>query len=322
MTNEQEKSVNRINYSFIKLLTGSDLSKRRIPYMTIRNPSPGPVVWITACLHGDETGGTVIIHEIFKKLRRNLCRGSIHAFPLVNPFGFEAVSRHIVLSKEDLNRSFPGDERGSLAERIAHKVFTYITDTHPSLVLDLHNDWNKSIPYVLIDPPQKIPVDGTIRKYAANTGLLMIQDNETLSTSLTHNLIAGNIPALVLEMGESYIINERNIETGYLAVLNILRELDMITLPPETSSYNLPAEFKNKLLYYSSRPLSSTSGLIRFFVKPGDTVKKGQRVARIYNAFGKVTETIFSVHSGIVIGLTDTAISFPGSPVMAMGYFE
>ena len=184
---------NRINYTFVRILTGSDLSKRRIPYMTIKNSESGPVLWLTACMHGDEIGGSVIIHELFKSLRKILICGEVHAFPLLNPFGFETVSRNISLSKEDLNRSFPGYEKGTLAERLAARIFTIILETKPTIVLDLHNDWNKSIPYVLIDKLENKTNKMSVEEYAAQTGLLRIQDTDSIRTSLSYNLSEKNI---------------------------------------------------------------------------------------------------------------------------------
>ena len=114
-------SSQKVKYSFIKILTGSDLSRRRLPFMSIESRNTGPSVWLTACGHGDEVGGMVVIQEIFKILRKKpLLKGSVYAFPLMNPIGFETASRNITLSKEDLNRSFPGNINGSLAERIAN----------------------------------------------------------------------------------------------------------------------------------------------------------------------------------------------------------
>lgn len=306
-------------YSFIKILTGSDLSKRRIPFMSIRSAEKGPVVWLTGCIHGDEIGGTVIIHELFKKLRKNLLKGSVQAFPLMNPFGFETVSRNIIFSKEDLNRSFPGNEKGTLAERIAAKVFTFIVESEPSLVIDLHNDWNKSIPYVLIDPPGQSNIDKIILGYSDITGLLQIIDTDQIHSSLTFNLVKQSIPAMVLELGESYIINEKNIEVGINAIWNILTKMEMVRGNGQFYYYPLPDPVKNKILTYSSLPLSSTSGIVRFLKRPGEMVAKGQKIARVYNAFGKQTETIFSLADGIIIGHTDNALAFPGSPVMAFG---
>ena len=144
----------KTGYSFLKIMTGSDLSRRRIPMMTIKSGRPGPVVWLTACIHGDEVGGMVVIQELFRYIRRNPLRcGSLYALPLMNPIGFEMAARHVTMSKEDLNRSFPGNRQGTLAQRIADRIMTAIGETGPDLVIDLHNDWMRSIPYAVIEPP-------------------------------------------------------------------------------------------------------------------------------------------------------------------------
>jgi predicted deacylase len=102
--------------------------------MSIISPNHGPVVWLTACIHGDEVTGIVTIQEVFKKIQKqHLQRGAVYAFPLMNPIGFETGSRNITLSREDLNRSFPGNKNGSMAERIADKIFIPIQQTNPNL---------------------------------------------------------------------------------------------------------------------------------------------------------------------------------------------
>ena len=146
------KKIN-IDNSFIKVMTGSDLSTRRLAYSKLKSGKEGPVVWIVAGIHGDEVGGIVIAQEIFKKLRREgILKGEIHIIPLMNPIGFESGARGMVVSEEDLNRVFPGNKNGTFAERLADTIFSQITKTKPTLVLDLHNDWSNSIPYTLIDP--------------------------------------------------------------------------------------------------------------------------------------------------------------------------
>jgi len=86
-------SMVKISYSFLKIMTCSDLSRRRLPRMSAMGPEPGPVAWLTACGHGDEVCGVVIVQEVFRRLRRELVRGTVHAFPLMNPIGFETGSR-------------------------------------------------------------------------------------------------------------------------------------------------------------------------------------------------------------------------------------
>jgi len=298
-------SSQKIKYSFLKILTGSDLSRRRLPFMVAESINPGPIIWLTACGHGDEVGGIVIIQEIFKRIRKkNLLKGTLYAFPLMNPIGFETGSRHIALSKEDLNRSFPGNKNGSLAERIADKIFSTIILTNPTLVLDLHHDWRKSIPYTLIDPN---PIIGNTEAYektkmfSKKTGFLIILDTGEVKKTLSHSLLQESIPALTLELGESDVINEKNIEYGVKSIWNILSYLEMIEPLEEEFNYSVPEIYRDRILRYSDKPLSSASGIIRFFTRPGDVVNKNQPVARIYNTFGKLQETISTVSDGIVL---------------------
>lgn len=313
----------KVKYSFLKILTGSDLYRRRLPLMSVESANHGPVVWLTGCIHGDEVTGIVTIQEVFKKIQRqHLLRGTVHAFPLINPIGFETGSRNITLSREDLNRSFPGNKDGSLAERIANKVFSTIRQTNPNLVLDLHNDWMKSIPYTVIDPcpssPHKQAYEKT-RTIADKSGFLVILETDDVERSLSYSLLKHDIPALTIELGESYVVNEKNVEYGVKSILAILGHLGMTKAADETFSYQLPKELMMKTLKFSRGPVSSASGIIRFLAKPGDIVKSGQVVARIYNTFGKLQDTIRCVNDGVVLGHSDSSVAFPGAPVMAFG---
>ena len=317
----------KIKYSFLKILTGSDLSRRRLPLMIADSGCKGPVLWLTACCHGDEVGGIVIIQDVFKKIRKNnkLLKGALYAFPLMNPIGFETQTRHITFSKEDLNRSFPGDSKGSLGERIADIIFSTIVKTSPTLVVDLHNDWIQSIPYALLDPDPGFEHTAMYHKtelFAQKTGFLVIRDAEKLHRSLSYSLQRRNIPSLTLELGESYVINEENIEFGVKSIENIMTYLGMTDGSNDLFQYPLPKVIERKILSYSAKPYSSTIGIIRFLVKLGQAVKKEQPIAKIYNAFGKLQETMQAIEDGIVLGHSDTSVAFPGKPIMAFGVIE
>jgi predicted deacylase len=318
-----------VKYSFLKILTGSDLSRRRLARMQANGRRPGPTVWLTACGHGDEVGGVVVVQEVFKRLRKQpLLRGQLHAFPLMNPLGFEVSSRHVAFSGEDLNRCFPGHPQGSLAQRIAHMIFTEIARTRPALVLDLHNDWRHSIPYTLIDPPPGPAHEETharARDFAPQTGFLLVAESSESSDGLSSpktlsgSLIRRGIPSLTVELGEAYVVNERNVEFGVRAIWNCLAGLAMVDADAEPFRYPAPERFRGRFLTYYGDLVSSTSGIIRFRIKPGDVIAARQPVARIYNAFGKLLETISVPHAGIVLGHSDSSVAYPGVPVAAFG---
>lgn len=314
----------KITYAFKKILTGSDLSRRRLPFMSTDSGVPGPVVWLTACSHGDEVGSIVIIQEIFKAVRKPgiLQKGSLFAFPLMNPVGFEARSRHIPHSQEDLNRSFPGDPKGSMGERIAALIFDTILETAPSLVVDLHNDWTRSIPYALIDIQPETEFMDVYRQtenFAQQCGFLTIRDMEKLTGSLSAALHRHHVPALTMELGESFVVNEDNIRYGVSAVNNLLVHLGMISGDAKPFLYPLPEQYRHRILHYWSRPFAASTGILRFMVKPGDNVLVDQPIARIYNAFGRRQEVMRARKNGVVLGHSDFSAAFPGMPVMAFG---
>ena len=316
----------RNHYSFKRIMTGSDLSHRRLPLMCATSEKPGPVVWLTACSHGNEVTGIVVIQEVFRHIRRRLTCGSVQAFPLMNPLGFESGMRHITMSGEDLNRSFPGNANGSLGERIAHTIFDTIISTKPDLVVDFHNDWIESMPYALVDhdpgKAHKKAYQQAIHT-AKHAGLCVIIDEEELHESLSFNLLLRDIPALTFELGKPNIVSESNVTYGVEAIWNILADMGMIAARDTPFRYPLPEGYAhNKALRYADKPYGTTSGIIRFLAAPGDVVKTGQPLAKVVNAFGRRQETLTALKDGIVLGHSDSSVAFPGVPVMAFGVAE
>ena len=225
-------------------------------------------------------------------------------------------------NEEDLNRSFPGNPTGTLAERIADKIFGMIVETQPAVVLDLHNDWTRSIPYTLLDPPLEITRGDVERKTAALamvTGFPVISEQDTLRKTLSHSLIQRGIAAMTIELGESYVVNEKNVEFGVQSVFNVLSNLGMLARNSSPFHYSVPKEVMGKSLRYSNQPVSSTSGILRFLVGVGTLVRCGQPVAKVFNAFGRHQETLLAMSDGIVLGQSDSSVAFPGAPVMAFG---
>lgn len=287
------------------------------------------MLWLTACVHGDEVGGVVVIQEVLKLLRKTpLQKGSLFAFPVMNPIGFETVSRGTVLSKEDLNRSFPGGQQGTLAERIAHKIFSTIIKTKPTLVLDLHNDWLQSIPYALLDPypgqKQKSAYENT-KHFAEFSGFLMVNEREDaedtleLRKTLSGSLLLNGIPSVTLELGGANIVDEQHVNDGVNAIFRIMSSLSMVKKNDSDYpvSFSIPPLFRGKILRYSHQPTASTSGIVRFLVRPGAVVKHGDPIARIYDVFGKFEETLRAKGDALVLGCADSSAAFPGMELVA-----
>ncbi|PIT97748.1 MAG: hypothetical protein COT71_04435 [Candidatus Andersenbacteria bacterium CG10_big_fil_rev_8_21_14_0_10_54_11] len=312
----------KIQSAALEGVIGSDYDRRRLALLSAHSKKPGPVVWLTAGAHGDEVGGIVVVQEIIKRLKRSpLIAGSLYAFPVMNPIGFETASRLVTVTEEDLNRSFPGSERGSLGERMARQIFQTITDSKPDLVLDLHNDWRQSVPYTLIDPaPESAPSDAYLRaqQLAQQAGFVVVLDHTANTGTLSFSLLSAGIPAISMELGESYIVNERNIEVGTEAVWSVLAGMGMCQAK-QPFRFQYAQEVAGRLLTYNDAPLAGTSGIIRFLVEPGETVRKKQVIARIYSPIGRLRETLQAQSDALLLGHTDYAVVFPGMAVMSFG---
>lgn len=306
----------------VRINQKSDMKTKAIPLMAIKSLNPGPTVLLTACIHGDEVGGMIIIQEIFKILKGNLLRGNIYAFPLLNPVGFENVSRYIFQShKEDLNRSFPGKKEGTTAEKIAYEIFKMILGKKPDLVLDIHNDWRKSIPHNLIDYHEKIAKNQAYEKakeISQQTGLITVLDSKDIEGTLSYNLIKQGIPALTMEFGEPHMMNEKNIKVGVKAIINVLRKLKMIKPAGKIFIHPAAVVLTGKILRYSDQS-SLTNGIVRFRARPGKIVKKGEIVAEIYDVFGALQEKINASAKGIILGQTDSPVISSGTTVVSFG---
>lgn len=330
------KPSSLIKYSFLQILTGSDLSRRRLGLMEARGLKSGPTVWLTACMHGDEVGGMVVIHEIFNQLRQiPLARGRLLAFPLMNPTGFETRNRHLPLSEEDLNRVFPGHPRGSFAQRLADLIFSQICETKPAAVLDLHNDWNGALPYAVLDPPgagEAPEMDRQIFDLALQSGLPIVRESaDTLETIPAERTLSGSlrrrgIPALTLELGEANKINEHDVQNGVRAIWRILSKIGLVSFETPPPDLALPdpvrAAIEGRELFYTHQPTSSTTGVIRFQASTGTLVKSGQKIARVFNTFGKPVETLTAPGAALVLGQSDSAVAHPGAPVMAFALLD
>ena len=96
-----------------------------LPIMVWRARKPGPAVFVTAAVHGDEINGTGIVREIILNAPFELSAGSLVLVPVVNLLGFERHTRYLP-DRRDMNRCFPGSAEGSLASRMANTIFSEV----------------------------------------------------------------------------------------------------------------------------------------------------------------------------------------------------
>lgn len=312
---------------FIKIFEGVDLSKRRTPLLILKSPNPGPAIWLCGAIHGDEVTGIEVIHRFFDQLESGLLkRGTVYAIPVMNPLGFEMISRVNPYDDEDLNRQFPGDLKGSTAQRMAFNLFSLIKKTRPDFVIDLHTDSKSSVAYMLIDRPDNLTNQETLKKVVAVADKIDLpwafdyseHAGYPLQNSLSGCFISHGIPACTIELGGPLVIDHLFVEKGIRTLHYLLNFMDMVKYGslPAVSGFK-PKGLKKPLCFFENLR-SEKSGIVIYWVKPGQIVKKGQILAKIKNALGKNVEIVRSPQKALVLSLADQSVSFPGSDLFTL----
>ena len=277
-----------------------------VPVHVIRSLKPGPVLLLMAGMHGDEVNG---IETIRRLLRRNLLqptRGTIIAIPILNIYGFLNFSREVPDGK-DVNRSFPGHPRGSLASRVAHRFMREIMPL-VDVGIDFHTGGaaRANYPQLRAVLGEDKVTDGLAEAFAAPFTL----HARLRAGSLRATAHALGKSIIVYETGESLRLDEPGIEEAIAGTLRVLRHLGM-------SATEGPAVARPSIVCHRHRWLRARyAGLFRALVKLGDFVEKGQLYGSISDPYGLQSVRLESPMSGYVIGFNHMPVVNQGDALM------
>lgn len=274
-----------------------------IPLRVMRAKEPGPKLFVTAAVHGDEINGTGIVHELMFNRRPELLRGSLVLLPVVDLFGFERQDRYMP-DRRDLNRCFPGNANGSLSRRVAHALFRGVV-TECDFGLDLHSAANQrtNFPNIRADL-----ANVGCRRLAKAFGCELIVNGMGPDGSLRRAAVKAGVPTIILEAGEPSKIEPTVLEIGVRGVLNVLAELGMIADEPRRPPYQTRVTRTTWLR-------AQAGGLLRFHVAPGDLVDAGQPISTNVGIFGESQNVLTAPCDGIVLGMTTLPVVKPGEPI-------
>lgn len=286
-----------------RLPTGTWVS---LPVAVLRGTLPGPRIWLSAAIHGDELNGIDIVRRVLPLIPLEHLRGTVIAVPIVNVFGFIAHGRYLP-DRRDLNRSFPGSQKGSLAARLANLFMTQIVD-QCSYGIDLHtgSHHRSNLPQIRadLDDPE------TLRLTEAFRAPLAINARAREGSLRAAATLRGR-RVLLYEAGETMRFNRDAIRTGVRGVLRVLHRLRMIPSAP-SSGGDRPTRFAQQTHWLRA----SRGGLLLLDVELGDTIIAGQVVAHITDSFAEADRAMVAPVSGIVIGLTTNPIVNRGDAVI------
>lgn len=273
-----------------------------VPVTVVRGKGDGPTAFVTAAVHGDEINGVDIVRRLILDLDPETFSGTLIAVPVVNIPGFLEQSRYLPYHR-DLNRFFPGKQKGHNAERFAWRLFREVV-ARCDFGIDLHtaSDGRWNLPHVRGDMSNP-----RVRKLASEFGASVVVDNIGLPGSLRCAATRAGVPTILFEAGEARRFSRRVSQTGVRGVLSVLAAEGM-----------MPAREKRKLPYQvivkvSDWVRAERGGILDLAVRPGDLVYEGDLVASILNPFGTTVTRVRSNTTGIVIGVTTAPLAIPGT---------
>lgn len=281
-----------------------------LPVVVLCGTRPGPTVWLSAAVHGDELVGVEIIRQVMRGIDPRRLSGTVLAVPVVNVPGFLAQSRYTP-DRRDLNRSFPGSPRGSLASRLAHLFMTEIV-SRCDVGIDLHTGSNhrENLPQIRCNTDD--PVTLAMAKAFAPP---VIMHSRLRPGSLRDACTKRGIPVLLLEAGEALRYAEYPVEVGVLGVRRTLAHLGMLRDAPD------PPRRRPPVIRSSTWVRARRSGLVRFSVDLGDRVIAGERIGTVADAHGHTRSMVKSRADGVVIGITRNPLVNQGDALVHLGEF-
>lgn len=275
----------------------------QIHLRVIRAKQPGPTVFVTAAIHGDELNGTGIVHELMARGVLKLTHGTVILVPVVNVLGFESNTRYLP-DRRDLNRCFPGSTIGSMAGRLARMIMDEVV-AHCDYGIDLHTAAIQRTNFPNIRADLK---NGGVREIAEAFGCEMLVNGKGPDNSFRREATRGGCPTITVEAGEPWKIEPAVLDLGVRGVRNVLIHLGMMAGKPYRPPYQIKV-FKTQWVR------AEVGGILRFHVAPGQPVEKGEAIASNFTIMGKHQNMLYAPLSGVVLGMTTMPTVKPGEPV-------
>lgn len=277
------------------------------PVLVVNGADPGPVLCLTAAVHGDELNGIEIVRRVMYDLEPGKLSGTVVGIPIVNVQGFQQGSRYLA-DRRDLNRYFPGDSGGSLAGRIAHSLFEQVI-RHCDMLVDIHTGSLKRTNLPQLRADMNNPA---VAEFTRGFDGMAIVHSSGGPGMLRSAAVASGIVSVTMEAGESLRIQEEQIEAGVNSIDSLMEKQKMLQRffvwgDPEP-------------VYYDSHWLRANHGGILFSeVKLGATVMEGEILGIVADPITNEQHSIRADSDGRVIGMAVDQVVMAGFAAYHIG---
>ena len=260
--------------------------------------------------HGDELDGQYICYEIIKKIQMypEKLKGILDIYPDVNPLGIDMGSRGIPMFDLDMNRVFPGDNNGAVAEYTAAGLIDDIIGS--DFCLDIHssNIFLKEMPQLRMTEENKDKLLPYAKKLNADF-IWIYSSNTVLDATLAYSLNNMGVPTLVAEMGVGHRINNEYCQQLIEGIFNLMTELEVWDDAP-VNVRNSIVSTEGQVSFISA----AGSGIFVSSINSMGTIGMGTHIGDIIEPItGKVIQRIESPTDGIIFSLREHPVVYKGA---------
>ena len=278
----------------------------------IKNGKGNRRVCIVTGTHGDELEGQMVCYLVAKQLNEHLdlLDGTVEIYPALNPLGIDTIQRGIPNFDLDMNRIFPGNPNGTMAEQAAHLIVEDLKGA--DLVFDIHssNLYLRETPQVrinVLNEEELVPLAQRL-----NIDFVWVHDAATvLESTLAHSLNSTGTKCLVAELGVGQRINHKMCNRLTLGIFNLMKDMGMWKGEVDQSLISKPIVCKGDSVEFLN---AATSGIFITELKCGVVVAKGEEIGQIVEPMtGEVLSSVVSPVEGYMFTIRAYPIVYEGS---------
>lgn len=290
-----------------------------LPVHVLHGESPGPAMFVSAAVHGDELNGVEIIRRVLRTLAPGNIKGTLLCVPVVNAYGFIGRSRYLP-DRRDLNRSFPGSPNGSLAARLAHLLLTEVVK-RCQIGIDLHTAavHRVNLPQIRCDTTR----GRQTREIALAFGAQVVLESAERGGSLRKAAREAGVDVLVYEGGEGLRFDEFAIKAGVDGIARVMLQIGMLERPDTEETDGLPGGVRQALHANAARWVRAPEGgVLRTNKRIGDAVGEGEQIGVIANPYEASDTPVRAPRRGIIVGATTLPIVNMGDALFHIAWSE
>jgi len=280
----------------------------RLPVTIINGPRPGPTVFLSAAIHGDELNGIEVVREVAHEWDHSDICGTLVCLPVLNVQGFLAQERYLPIYERDLNRAFPGKQDSTSSNRIAHTIFRNFIEPC-DFGLDFHTSTRgrTNMFHVRAD----METDETAR-LAKAFGTNLIMAGEGSAGMLRREATEAGVPTITLEMGQAHRFERELIDHALAGVRSVFAEYGIY--PQETVRWpgwrTVVDGWDEKTWLRADK-----GGIVEMYHDRGDLVREGETVCSITNPFKSDAVDVPAPFTGLIVGVLENPVVYPGNPL-------